>query len=181
MTTKQQERDALKKIQKIVEGLGEDSYIATAFAGCFEIADQNIEFDFGDSMKGRLELAEAKVEELTNEREALVSQLDSAKISLKRAEEQAVKEREAATAELAEAKKHILSDELYKDLWVFLTDEAKRCRELMAAGADIMADMADTPKDVAFEQAVINYRKSKARAVHCEKMADEIEKIGLEE
>lgn len=181
MTTKQQEREALSKIRKIVDGLGEDSYLATAFAGCFDIAEQNIEYDFADSLKGRLELAEAKVEELTNEREALVSQLDSAKIDLKRATEQAAKDRETATAELAEAKKHILSGELYKDLWVFLTDEAKRCRELMAAGADVMADMADTPKDVAFEQAVINYRKNKARALHCEKMADEIEKIGLEE
>ncbi len=181
MTTKQQEREALSKIRKIVDGLGEDSYLATAFAGCFDIAEQNIEYDFADSLKGRLELAEEKIESLTNEREALTSQLDSAKIGLKRAEEQAAAEKGVIISELAEVKKHVLSGELYKELWVFLTDEAKRCRELMAVGADIMADMADTPKDVAFEQAVINYRKNKARAVHCEKMADEIEKIGLEE
>lgn len=56
--TKQQERDALEKIRKIVAELGPDSYIATAFAGCFEIAEENIENDFADSMKARAEAAE---------------------------------------------------------------------------------------------------------------------------
>ena len=53
--TKQQERAALEKIRKIVAELGPDSYIATAFAGCFEIAAENIENDFADSMKERYE------------------------------------------------------------------------------------------------------------------------------
>lgn len=38
MTTKEQERKALEKIRKIVEELGENSYVGTAFEGCFEIA-----------------------------------------------------------------------------------------------------------------------------------------------
>lgn len=58
MATKEQEREALKKIMKIVEGLGEDSYIGTAFEGCFEIAKENIENDFACSMKQRLETSE---------------------------------------------------------------------------------------------------------------------------
>lgn len=33
MTTKQQEREALEKIRKIVSALGEGSYIGTAFEG----------------------------------------------------------------------------------------------------------------------------------------------------
>lgn len=33
MTTKEQERKALAQIKKIVESLGEGSYIATAFEG----------------------------------------------------------------------------------------------------------------------------------------------------
>ena len=49
--TKDQERKALEQIRKIVEGLGEDSYIGTAFEGCFEIAEDNIENDFANSMK----------------------------------------------------------------------------------------------------------------------------------
>ena len=58
MTTKDQERKALEKIRKIVEELGENSYIGTAFEGCFEIAEENIENDFACSMKQRLETSE---------------------------------------------------------------------------------------------------------------------------
>ena len=51
MTTKEQERTALEKIRKIVESLGEDSYVATALEGCFEIAERNIEYDWASSYK----------------------------------------------------------------------------------------------------------------------------------
>lgn len=59
--TKEQERKALEKIRKIVEELGSGSYIATACAGCFEIAEENIENDFADSMKARAEAAKAEL------------------------------------------------------------------------------------------------------------------------
>lgn len=55
MATKDQERAALAKIRKIVEGLGEDSYIGMAFEGCFDDAEYNIENDFANSFKGRYE------------------------------------------------------------------------------------------------------------------------------
>ena len=74
MTTKEQERKALEKIRKIVEELGEDSYVGTAFEGCFEIAEDNIENDFACSMKQRWETAAAesdlrgaRIDELTKE------------------------------------------------------------------------------------------------------------------
>lgn len=59
--TKQQERDALEKIRKIVEQLGPDSYVGTAFQGCFEIAAENIENDFACSMADKVQRAEADV------------------------------------------------------------------------------------------------------------------------
>lgn len=71
MTTKEQERKALEQIRKIIAGLGDLSYIGTALEGCLEIADQNIEYDFADSMKGRAEIADKKVKELTSEIEHL--------------------------------------------------------------------------------------------------------------
>lgn len=40
--TKEQERKALARIKKIVEELGEDSYIGMAFEGCFEAAEATI-------------------------------------------------------------------------------------------------------------------------------------------
>lgn len=64
MTTKEQERKALEQIKKIVANLGENSYIATAFEGCFEIAAENIENDFACSMKQRKEAAEFAEDQL---------------------------------------------------------------------------------------------------------------------
>jgi chromosome segregation ATPase len=46
MTTKQQERDALAKIQKIIADLGNDSYLATTFKGFASEAETNIENDW---------------------------------------------------------------------------------------------------------------------------------------
>lgn len=60
--TKEQERKVLEQIRKMVEELGTDSYIAMAFEGCFEIAESNIDNDFGCSMKQRVESAERKAE-----------------------------------------------------------------------------------------------------------------------
>lgn len=67
ISTKEQERKALEKIKTIVDGLGENSYIATAFAGCFEIAEQNIEYDFADSLQERLKIAELERDKAKSE------------------------------------------------------------------------------------------------------------------
>lgn len=53
--TKDQEREALEKIKAILDTLGPDSYVGTAFEGCLEIAEENIENDFAFSMKQRVE------------------------------------------------------------------------------------------------------------------------------
>lgn len=71
MTMKEQERKALEQIKKIVAGLGEDSYIGTAFEGCFEIAEENIENDFACSMKQRAEAAEKRAEHHKKEADRL--------------------------------------------------------------------------------------------------------------
>jgi hypothetical protein len=55
--TKAQEREALEEIRAIIESLGEGSYLATAFDGCIEDAENNIEDDAAYSMKGRWESA----------------------------------------------------------------------------------------------------------------------------
>lgn len=53
MITKEQERKALAKIKKILEEVGEDSYIGIAMEGVLDDAEENIENDFALSMKGR--------------------------------------------------------------------------------------------------------------------------------
>lgn len=67
MTTKDQERKALEQIRKIVDELGENSYIGMAFEGCFEIAEKNIVNDLGCSMKQRCRSAEKEAAQLAND------------------------------------------------------------------------------------------------------------------
>ena len=55
MTTKDQERQAIEKIRKIVEGLGENSYVGFAMDGVLELAKDNIREDTAYSMKERTE------------------------------------------------------------------------------------------------------------------------------
>lgn len=63
-TTKEQERKALEKIMKIVSDLRENSYLSMAFDGCFEIAESNIDNDFGDSPRENLAYAEKQIKDL---------------------------------------------------------------------------------------------------------------------
>jgi hypothetical protein len=84
ISTKAQERKALDQIREIVDGLGPDSYIATAFTGCFQDADENIEFDAAFSMKERwqyteqdLKEAKAKIAEMEAQNKKLAAALDA--------------------------------------------------------------------------------------------------------
>lgn len=78
MPTKEQEKQALAKIEKILAGLGnnpETSYVCRAFDGCVEDARENIENDFANSAKERAEHYEKKYNDAKQEaqeaREAL--------------------------------------------------------------------------------------------------------------
>lgn len=64
MTTKEQERKALEQIKKIIAGLGDGSYIATAMDGMIEDAEENIKNDFAMSWKDRANDYRVKLEAL---------------------------------------------------------------------------------------------------------------------
>ena len=94
MTTKERERQALAQIRKIVAGLGEDSYIGKAFEGCFEIAEENINNDFWESMKRLYERAQhgmdeyrMKADALALERDQLSAEVDRLTARIEREEE----------------------------------------------------------------------------------------------
>ena len=53
IATREQERKALEQIKKIVEALGPDSYIGTAFDGVFGVAEYNINNDAACSLRDR--------------------------------------------------------------------------------------------------------------------------------
>lgn len=75
IATKEQERKALEQIKKIVDGLGEDSYIRTAFEGAFEDAENNIKDDAAYSMKARYEFSEKQLEKALEENKQLKEKL----------------------------------------------------------------------------------------------------------
>ena len=59
MATKDQERETLQQIKALVADLGPHSYIATAFRGVFDIAEENIDNDFsGNPVDHAQELGE---------------------------------------------------------------------------------------------------------------------------
>lgn len=113
MTTKEQERKALEQIRKIVAGLGENSYIGTAFEGCFEIAAQNIDNDWACSMKERKEAAEFAEDELrtrvadqAEQIKKLHSRIDNLLLQLSE-EEKALDTKDYRIAELDASRKEI--------------------------------------------------------------------------
>lgn len=106
--TKEQERKALGKIRKIVKKLGEDSYIGTAFEGCFEVAEENIENDFACSMKQRVEAARKEAEHFKNIANYSTNELDKAREEIGRLRTQLEKEQEWKTHEI---KENVLQDD----------------------------------------------------------------------
>lgn len=88
MSTKMEEKKSLEQIRKIIEGLGSGSYLSMAFEGCFEMAESNIENDFGNSPKDAIDTlrrnydaAMARVEELKKANEELSDELQETKES----------------------------------------------------------------------------------------------------
>lgn len=168
--TKDQERETLAKIKQMVEELGPDSYVGTAFEGCFEDAESNIENDFAFSMKARVEDTEKKLREMGS---GLVSAKgDTAHLKKQLAaahEERSILERKLTGQTLPEW--------LRFELHAFITEQEITARKSMASAAEIMAELADTPQDIAFANAVNSYRKTKEQRDRCAKMLSGLNEI----
>ena len=171
--TKQQERDALAAIRKMVEELGPQSYLATAFEGCFEDAEQNIEDDAAYSMKARLEIQAQRAIERGHEVDRLKADLTAAQSKIETLQSQF----DFASQYIKKLERQQLSEELRRDLWVMVTDEAEVSRARMAEAADKMAAGADNPGCVLFKESVARYRAEKARAEAMEQRAAELDAL----
>ena len=67
LATKEEERAALAKIKKIIESLGEGSYLDWAFDGILDLAEENIDNDSALSMKEARDAASAAAQDAMNE------------------------------------------------------------------------------------------------------------------
>ena len=148
MPTKEQERKALAKIEKILEELGNNpdtSYVCRAFQGCVEDARENIDFDFANSQKDRADDLEKKLEQAKAERDAT---------------------REAYDALQART----IDDETRNGIWNFIRYEADQAKnDARRASAD-MLEACEDPESDEYKKALMKAQNSKRRAARLEKL-----------
>lgn len=111
--TKQEEREALKKIEKIIKAAGQDSYIGMAFAGCCEIAADNIENDFGESMQARVAAREKELREVKEMLYRAEKENERLQLAAERFEQKNNELRDQVKAERAKQLPHGLYREVY--------------------------------------------------------------------
>lgn len=160
MTTKEQERKAVEKIRKIIEELGEGSYVGMALDGCLEDAESNIENDFADSMKSRWESSEKKFAAAREEIEAQKTKMRLLQETIDRLqrEQEAAEEREEAIR-----KKALSPDDL--DTLLALAVERITAIDLeVQNAAERIVESAGEPESAAFKNAVSDHRSAKRAA-----------------
>lgn len=137
MTTKEQELKALDQIRKIVDGLGADSYIAIAFDGCFQDAEENVKNDFALSMKSRYESESNRSNRLMAEVDRLRDRISDLEKALKNQKIIATAEHESL---LDERGKRIGLEEKICSLEALLHDRDMTVMELKAKLYDMMIE-----------------------------------------
>ena len=143
--SKDTEREYLGRIKNILDALGPNSYCAMAFEGCVEDAEENIENDFGNSMKARWE-SEKKAHEETregligklNDRIKRVAELEAEVQKARRMEGQARKEAAEFKIALEKAKGKILPDNVAAELTIMLRKQADEAAKEALYHADRM-------------------------------------------
>ena len=167
MTTKDQERQAIEKIRKIVEGLGENSYVGFAMEGVLELAEDNIREDTAYSMKKNAEIAWERADKAETENKDL---------------KKTVEKRGATISELntelcntrAEAKANEIPEELVQEMYCMAYDKEAESIGKMERAADQMAAAIIAGEDVhGFAE---EYKKQKANRSRYRKVMEELDK-----
>lgn len=168
IATKEQERKALEKIQSIVDGLGENSYIGSAFQGCFEVARDNIENDFGCSMLNRATIAEDTIREM----QAEIAGLNA--------------ERERQDAEVNKLRKRldditnaIPTSEDINDMQALMLGLENEESEKARKAGEAIIQAADKPGSQEFQDAVRENRQAAARMKKYDRLYDILDNLLL--
>jgi len=182
MTTKDQERKALDQIREIVAALGSDSYLAIAFEGCFEIAEENIQNDFGCSMKQRAESAEQKAVNLAAELKQTADLLAIRTEMLNRADKDAeakiLQISQDAAEQIRQLKQEVLSGDDLSDCLMLAENAQTKAEEAATAAAAEIVKLADDPGSEDFQSAVKTNRAQTRLAEYwgalCRRLADRL-------
>ena len=158
MSTKQQEREALATIKQIIAELGPDSYLSIAFEGCFQDAEQNIENDFGCSMKQRLESAERKIHELEDKLSESEKDYEAAHAAAHAVADEKDSEIAWLKSTIEDLRKQTLSMNDLLDCKALADNEADSHERTAKAAADEIVKYAVTPDCEEFQKAVRNNR-----------------------
>ena len=161
IASKEEERKALNKIKKIVEGLGENSYIAAAFDGCFEIAESNIEDDFCCSMKQKAEAAEKKESEAQGKIAALECELEKLEKDSKADLELAYLVSEKKEVEIATLREQIIPAGDMKNIANLISKKISEIEEEVGNAVRRIVDSADQPESADVQNAVKDHRASR--------------------
>lgn len=164
--TKEQERKALEKIRKIVAELGPQSYVATAFEGCFRDAEDNIEDDAAYSMKSRFEYSEEKLEKAQAEVEELKNQLAQAETEISLLREN-----------LERAENGRPTPEDFDGIFQLITLKRIELETEIKNAAERIVEAATDPESAAFKNAVSDHRAAQSEMDRYTALSERLGKI----
>lgn len=142
--TKNEERKVLAQIKKLIESTGEDSYISTAFQGCIDHAETNIENDWACSWY-------QTAAKLTEDNAKMYLDYTAVKDELRIAKQNI----ETLEYNLAETQKQVMNKGIYQRVWMALERDEAEAKEKMHKLANLFADMADqNPTEDAMRQVM---------------------------
>lgn len=187
MTTKEQERKAIEQIRKIVEGLGENSYVGTAMEGVLEVAEQNIEYDAAFSLKGEKELAEKKEKEQAEIAQNLNKELEALKERCEHVADRHQEELKRLTKQLQEAQalvgKYEMPKEMFEGLyWTISEAKGQAEKDMMEAAITMAGYVGEDTVSTNIHEAAKRFREKRAKAAKCKellKMLNEKYEIAL--
>lgn len=147
VATKEQERKAIQKIRKIVEELGENSYVGFAMEGVLELAEDNIREDTAYSMKKNAEIAWERADKAEKENKGLKKEVEDLK--------KTVKKRRTTISELntelcnarAKAKANEVPEELIQEMYCMAYDKEAESIGKMERAADQMTEATIAGED----------------------------------
>lgn len=165
LATKQEERDTLAVIRQMVEELGPQSYLATAFEGCFRDAEDNIEDDAAYSMKSRFEYSEEKLAAALEENKKLKAEVEYAKVAQEHWE---AEKEQLRAAQLYSS----LQDKLVELLEERVSNCDTKCfditQQLITAEPDDFQRLQEKAKKVMADRANYSNTLRQVQAIKCE-------------